>query len=485
MKQRTLALLLAGALTLSLLGAGALAAEANPALPDTSADQAEGTSPEDKAPGEEEKPANRPEESGASAQAQSGGQDGDNGDSEISMEEYIPDSVGSISFANLNRRMHEGNLQILTIQENIDMLEELDYDDLKEELRESLNAIAKAQWSTLNMSSQLGQLMHPLVEAGIVSEFESYHAYNRMDSAYSQLGNAYNALRQQFDAIKDGDMQADNADTVRQLKNLQNQIIMAGEATYIALAAMEVQEGGLERQLAALDRQLTELNLRYELGHISSLTLHQAQAGRAALNSGLSTLRMNLEIYKGQLELLLGANITGNVSLGALPKVTREELNGMDLERDLAAAKASSWDLYDATENIKEEKKTYNEHGGDYFYPEKQNDRSYMQARHNWYASKYTYDNTVQNFELGLRSLYLKVQDYAQILDATKTSLTVEQDNYAAAQLKHSQGTLSQNGLLEAEDKLKEAQEKVAGAENDLFSAYNTYRWAVDYGIMN
>ena len=27
--------------------------------------------------------------------------------------------------------------------------------------------------------------------------------------------------------------------------------------------------------------------------------------------------------------------------------------------------------------------------------------------------------------------------------------------------------------------------EKVSGAENDLFSSYNTYRWAVDYGIMN
>ena len=68
---------------------------------------------------------------------------------------------------------------------------------------------------------------------------------------------------------------------------------------------------------------------------------------------------------------------------------------------------------------------------------------------------------------------------------ALAAALAVEQDNYAAAQLKQSQGTLSRNGLLEAEDKLKEAREKAAGAENDLFSAYNTYRWAVDYGIIN
>ena len=77
------------------------------------------------------------------------------------------------------------------------------------------------------------------------------------------------------------------------------------------------------------------------------------------------------------------------------------------------------------------------------------------------------------------------VRQAASGISAPRTALAVEQDNYAAAQLKQSQGTLSQNGLLEAEDKLKEAKEKVAGAENDLFSAYNTYRWAVDYGIMN
>lgn len=466
MKQRTLALLLAGALALSLLGAGALAAEEDP-----SASPAELS--EEAAPTEEE-PTGPPEEDAASAQTRSEApEDGDA--SEISVEEYIPDPVGSISFSNLSRRMHEGNLQILAIQESIDMLEELDYDDLERELRESLNAIAKVQWTMVNLSGL--KLFSPYTGNEFTFDFDR-NAYNQLDSAYA-------AVREMYDALKDGDMQSDNADTVRQLKTLQNQIIMAGEATYIALAAMEIQEDALERQLAALDRQITELNLRYELGHISSLTLHQAQAGRAALSSGLSTLRMNLDTYKGQLELLLGADITGKISLGALPKVTQQELNEMDLERDLETAKANSWDLYVATEDIKEEKKTYNEHGGDYFYPEKQDNRSYMQARHNWYAAKYTYDNTVQSFELNLRNLYLKIQDYKQILNAAKTSLAVEQDNYAVAQLKQSQGALSKNGLLEAEDKLSEAKEKVAGAENDLFSAYNTYRWAVDYGILN
>ena len=456
MKQRTTALLLAAALALSLLATAALAAEGDPAAPAVSTVQSETAESGDASAMTQMETAQN-EDGSETAGADTG--EG-SGETDTPVEEYIPDPVGSITFGNLNRRMHEGNLQVLSIQENIDILEEIDYVDLKEDLRIQLNDIAKMQWMMVQMG-QTGTL------------------------AYEKMDQAYDAVREQFDAIKDGDMQEDNADTVRQLKNLQNQIIMAGEATYIALAAMELQEDGLERQLSALDRQLEELELRYELGHISSSTLKQARAGWAALTSGLSTLRMNLNVYKGQLELLIGADITGEISLGALPKVTQEDLDTMDLERDMETAKENSWDIYQATETVDEARKTYNNSGGDYGYNTHPGDSTYMRIRHNWNTAKYTYDNTIQSFELGLRNLYLKVMDYKQVLDAAKTALAVEQDNYAVAQLKQSQGTLSQNGLLEAEDKLKEAREKVAGAENDLFSAYNTYRWAVDYGIMN
>ena len=447
MKQRTFALLLAGALALSLLGAGALAAEGDISI--TSEGQA-GTA------------ASTREDEGAPAEA------------------YIPDPEGTLSFANLNRRMYENNLQILAIQESVNMLEEIDYDDLQDDLRSTLNQLAQAQWAMLQMSK------YGTVIGSGEGGFGAIVQINQTGIlAYDKLSQTYTAVREQFDAIKDGDLQADNADTVRQLKNLQNQIVMAGEATYIALAAMEIQDGGLERQLSALDRTIQELELRYELGHISSLTLQQAQAGRTALTSALSTLRMNLNTYKGQLELLLGADITGEISLGALPRVTQQELDDMELERDLETAKANSWSLYEAAGTLEDAEEAYDDAGGDNSYDRKKDNISYMRVRHSWFAAQYTYDNTVQNFELGLRNLYLKVQDYKQILDAAKTALAVEQDSYAAAQLKHSQGTLSLNGLLEAEDKLSEAKEKVAGAENDLFSAYNTYRWAVDYGILN
>ena len=453
MKRQTTALLLAAALALSLLGATALAAEGDQTV--SSGGQTEPAAESQDASASAGEPAPQAEETGETASA---GEEAP--PEEEPVEEYIPDPIGAVSFSNVGRRMHENNLQILALQESINNLEEIDYDDLKEDLRYQLNQIARAQW----MMVEFGQ---------------------SVSLAYEHMAQAYSTVREQFDAIKDGDMQQDNADNIRQLKNLQNQIVMAGEATYTALAAMELQEDGLERQLAALDRQLTELELRYQLGHISAMTLKQAQAGRTALTSGLDTLRMNLNTYKGQLELLIGADITGEIALGALPAVTREDLDGMDLEQDLETAKENSWELYQASETCKDARKEYTDKGGDYAYDYKQKNLEYMRARHSWFAAKYNYNNAVQNFELNLRNLYLKVLDYKQVLDASRTALAVEQDNYAAAQLKYSQGNLSQNALLEAEDKVKEARQKTDSAENDLFSSYNTYRWAVDYGILN
>lgn len=59
---------------------------------------------------------------------------GDPADEELTEAEYREDPVGTVTFDNLSRRMREGSLQILALQEGIDDLEEIDYDKLKEQL---------------------------------------------------------------------------------------------------------------------------------------------------------------------------------------------------------------------------------------------------------------------------------------------------------------------------------------------------------------
>lgn len=452
MKQRIIALLLALALTLSLCAVSALAEEQDQsqAGPETEETTGEHTG-EETAEGEE---APEAEEEEAPSLA---GPDPEVTDLTEAVE-IIPDEVGTLSFANVERRMRENNLQLLILEESVLTLEEIDYDKTYEDLRKQLNELAQTQWMLV-----------------LMGQSES--------DAYKQLDKAYDAVREQFDAIKDGEMQQDNADTIRQLNNLEDQIVMAGEALYVAVAALDIQEDSLERQLAALDRTCEEMDLRYELGQISALQLSEVKSGRVSLASGLETLRMNIQNYKFQLEMLIGAEQTGAIQLGELPEVTDKQLEAMDLEKDLEAAKEKSYELYDAAQTLEDARDDYKEAGDNYGYNESKYE--FKAAKHTWNAAQYTYNDTVQNYELKFRTLYSQVKDYKQILDAAKVALACEQSSYEAAELKYQQGNISKNALLDAEDELRTAEEKVRSSANDLFSSYNTYCWAVQHGILN
>ena len=387
-----------------------------------------------------------------------------------------PDALGEVSFANVERRMRENNLQLLTLEQSVLTIEDIDYDKLYDQLWQQLNDIARAQWGLVQASNAMRSLSQ-IPGSGVTYSDYEYH------TSYDQLDRAYAAVREQFDALKEGDMQKDNADVVRQLNNLQDQIVMAGESLYAALTAMEGQGTGLRQQLEGLDRTVEEMELRYQLGQISAMQLAEVKSGRTALESGLATLRMNVRNYKLQLEMLIGAEQTGEIALGPLPEVTAEQLSQMDLEKDLAAAREKSYELYDAAKTLEDARDQYKEDADYWGYNE--NRMEFRNAKRTWQAAQYTYNNTVQNYELKFRTLFAQVEDYHQIWEAAKASLACEQSSYAASELKFQQGTISRNALLTAGDGLREAEEKVRSAAGDLFSTYNTYCWAVQHGILN
>ena len=180
---------------------------------------------------------------------------------------------------------------------------------------------------------------------------------------------------------------------------------------------------------------------------------------------------------------MVGEDLTAPLVLGALPAVTAEQLAAMDVEKDLERAKNASYDLYAAKLTLDDADEKFEDSGAKYSYNEK--DYKKVQAKHTWQAAQYTYNAAVQNFELSFRSLYDSVKDCAQILTAAQTALECERADLAAAQLKYEQGTISANALHTAEDDLYTAQDTVSGAERDLFTAYNNYRWAVDRGLLN
>ena len=463
--RRTIAAILAAALTLTMCGVSAVAAEEadSSAAPDSSvavqADQSDasaaaGGTPEDASSGDT---AADSSQTGKAGEDQAAQDTQDSQTEEHPEPELIPpDAVGTVSFANVSRRLRENNLSVLSLEENINAIKAIDYEKMGDDIRKRLNGIADYQWYLIMKDQSI---------------------------AAQSLSSSYNSLKDTFDDIRDGKLQEDNEAVIRQLENAQDQVAMAGESLYIALTEMELNGQTLSRSITALDRTIKELNLRYDLGQISALTLEQTKAGRTSALSGQETLTMNICTYKTQLEQMIGAELTGKIKLQGLPQVTAQQLAAMDLDKDLAAAKEASYTLFAAQRTLDDARDDFKDTAEANMYSTGK--YQYVAAQHQWQAAQYTYNAAVQSFETSFRTLYLQVKDYQQVLQAAKTALATEQDNFAAAQKKHDLGNLSDNALADAKDKVSDAQDKVDGAAIDLFSAYNNYRWAVDHGILN
>lgn len=395
---------------------------------------------------------------------------------------------GTLSFANLDSRVRSGSLDYLYLEEMIAQAEAMDYEKLKEDLREGLNEIANTQWALDFASPDLSGLntlfpdLNPDPDSylGVGDMLNGVVSMNTSATSQS-LRAQYDALRQQFEDLKDGKIQKNAADGVRQMRNAQDNIVLLAQITYTKMLEAQAGSATLERSLNALDRQLEELELRYQMGQISALTLQEVQVARTSLVSSQQTLQNSITTGLMNLENLVGAGFSGTLQLGKLPVVTAEQLTAMDLEADLAAAKEVSYTLYAAQKALDDAKEVFKDADADYAPQAYQ----FIQAKHAWQAAQYTHQGAVLKFELSFRTLYNQVKDYAQVLQAAETALSAEQDSFAAAQLKYKQGTISKNAMLSAQDEVSAAQDKVDTAQRNLFSAYNNYRWAVDHGILN
>ena len=383
---------------------------------------------------------------------------------------YAADPEGTVSFANLEARVRENNLTIRMLEESIASIDVVDYEKMYDELKDGLNEIAKIQRTML----QLGQLDSAMGNTSLSGSFSSEYIFSSLDASYD-------SLRETFDDLKDGKIQGDYAAAKRQLENAENQVVMGAETLYMAILEMQNTRASLQRQLDALDRTVEEMELRYKLGQISALTLQQVKDGRTQLASGIATLDMNIRNYTRQLEVMLGLEQTGSLTLTEPPQVSDKQVAEMDYDAALAAAKEKSYDLFAAQKTLDDAEETYKDSIKGYG----QNNYHYKSAVHTYEAAKYTYQSTVQSFEMNFRTMYDAVADYQQVLKASQSALDYQKNACAASQLKYQQGTISKNSLLEAQDSLASAEADVATAKHNLFSAYHTYLWAVEYGILN
>jgi outer membrane protein TolC len=367
-----------------------------------------------------------------------------------------PSTAAYLAWNDLEQRIRSGSLNALVLEENICSIQAIDYEKMYDDLRSQINGIADAQWALILMG-----------------------AYSKAD----ELDPAYDALRDSFESIKDGTMQADNADNIRQLESAVSQITLAGQTLYLNLISMEQSRQDAQRGLAALDRNLQEMRLRQTLGQVSAQSVAELERTRADTVSQLETLDHTMTTYKMQLQLLIGEEPTGNLELGALPESAEEVLDEMDYEADLAAAKEASWTLRSAQIAFEDAQEDWKDAKKDYSVPRKK--YQLEMAEHTWNAAQITYQAAVQDFETSFQTLYRSLSDLRQVWKNKQAEVEYQEQQLVIAQAQYDWGRISRSALLTAHDKVAAARSEAETSWLELFSTLNQYQVAVKSGLIN
>ena len=222
------------------------------------------------------------------------------------------------------------------------------------------------------------------------------------------------------------------------------------------------------------------MELRYSLGQISKLTLTQVQNGYETLVASLQTMENALSTMYSSLQSLMGDVPTGTLRLVDTPSVTDAQIANLSYTTDLTRAKEKSYTLYTADRTVEDAEEAMNDARRD----EGKNSYQYKMAEYTYRSALYQKDAAVAEFELSFQNLYKAIAPAQATLASKELSLAYEEQVYAVAEKKYQLGNLSANALADAQNTLNTAKRDVEAAKLDLFTAYHSYKQAVDLGLV-
>lgn len=405
---------------------------------------------------------------------------------------------GNLSFDQIGGKVRANNLTVKSLDETIQSMEAMNWDKVIDEMEDAIDDLEN-QIDIMNSAvSNIG-----LVKTGLAAAFESLKAaedvtgvgmgitdgiekliqLSYMDFNLKSMKSTLESLEDQLDDLKEQKKDYNEKtlpDTKRQIESSVNQIIIGAESLYMTILSTELQKESLGDTAAALDRTVAEMELRYERGQISQMTLTQVKNGVGTLKANAASLDVALTSLYSSLQSLLGETITGTMPLSALPTVTAAEITAVSYTKDLEKAKEASYDLYAAArtvEDAEDDMEDARKENG-------KNSYQYKMAQHTYEAALLSEKSAVQNFELSFQRLYNQLSPALALCTTAENDLAYEEQVYQVAQLKHQQGNLSANALADARDTWETAKRDYASAQMDLFTAWHNYQNAVTRGVV-
>ena len=369
-------------------------------------------------------------------------------------------SDGTLSFDQIGPRVKANNLTLKAAQESLKSAEAMDWDEAIDEMEDAIDAM-ELQISML-VSSGAGELAnakknleHTLKQIAItegkisnVSDitdgmFDSLSLialgkYSEMQAA--SLKASLESMEDQLDDLQDQkeDYQKTLEDTARQIDYAAAQTIAGAESLYLTILSTQLQLEALQETMESTQRSLREVELRYELGQVSQLTLLQAQSGYDSLKASMDSLENTISTLYSSLQSLMGDVPTGRLTLTSTPYVTQGQLAAISYTSDLEKAKENSYTLYASARSVEDAKQAMD----DARREEGKNSYQYKMAEYTYQSTLYQNDATIAEFELSFQSLYKALAPAQAALSAKESALAYEEQVYAVAAVSYTHLTL-------------------------------------------
>ena len=413
-------------------------------------------------------------------------------------------SDGTLAFSQIGERVKANNLTLKAAEESLKQAKAMDWDDAIDEMEDAIdnldiqisqllngstnqlataNAALTASLDKVSVSGKKIENLGDVINSAInVSMLKTLAQYGQMQA--ESLKSTKESLEDQLDDLKEQkqDYQKTLKDTERQIDYAADQTISGAESLYLTILSTQLQLDGLKNNtLASTQRSLKEIELRYQLGQVSKLTLTQVQNGYESLESSITSLENTVSTLYSSLQSLMGDVPTGKLRLLDTPSVTVNELSYLNYASDLSKAKENSYTLYTADRAVEDAEDAMNDARRD----EGKNSYQYKMAEYAYQSSLYKKDAAVASFEASFLNLYKAIAPAQTALAAKQSALAYEQQMYAVAEKKYQLGNLSANALQDAKDTLDSAQRDVEAAQLDLFTAYHSYDQAVKLGLIS
>lgn len=285
----------------------------------------------------------------------------------------------------------------------------------------------------------------------------------------SELSNSM--MTTVYDAIEFLDIDEEYIDRVElQLNEIDDQIVMGSQLLYIAHEYLQLQLDDLERKQEVLDYNIFLADKKFEVGMMTHNELLNAKLNQTPLTSGIETLQLEMDTLKDRVSSLIYLDYDVKKEFSPLPEVKDTSVSMMNYGSDYNIARGEN-------HQIKQKRKAVDI--AKLRYDDKKYDENVKSLKLTEEAADLKYEGELKKFDTAFQRAFKEVKHKARLVEEAQSYYEMETENHKLAQLKYDQGFTSNLALTTAKDTLGLKEFELQQAEVDLFSAMETYKWAL------